>query len=81
MAYRESLAIAGRLAKLDPSSASAQDDLAWSQDKVGNAEIAQGNLAEALKAYQASLSIRDSPNEAKVLENRILRSKKKRSPS
>ena len=36
-----------------------QRDLAVSYDKVGDVLVAQGNLAEALKAYQDSLAIRD----------------------
>ena len=56
-AYQDSLAIADRLAKADPSNAGWQRDLSVSYDKVGDVLVAQGNLAEALKSYQDSLAI------------------------
>ncbi|MGB2931669.1 MAG: hypothetical protein WBB88_04860, partial [Methyloceanibacter sp.] len=42
----------------DPSNAGWQYDLAVSYAKVGDVLIAQGNLAEALKAYQDGLAAR-----------------------
>ena len=56
-AYRDSLAIAERLAKADPGNAGWQHDLAASYNKVGNVLVAQGNLAEALQAYRDSVVI------------------------
>ena len=36
-----------------------QRDLSVSYDKVGNVQVAQGNLPEALASYQASFAIRE----------------------
>ncbi len=58
-AYRDSLAIAERLAKADPGNAGWQRDLSVSYDKVGDVLVAQGTLPEALKAYRDSLAIRE----------------------
>jgi tetratricopeptide (TPR) repeat protein len=56
-AYRDSLAIAERLAKADPGNAGWQRDLAASHGKVGDVLVDQGNLTEALHAYRDSLGI------------------------
>ncbi|MGD0188742.1 MAG: hypothetical protein ABSC25_26355, partial [Roseiarcus sp.] len=53
------LAIMDRLAKSDPGNAGWQRDLAASDIKVGDVQVAQGDLAGALKSYQASLAIMD----------------------
>ena len=58
-AYRDSLAIAERLAKADPGNAGWQRDLSVSYNKVGDVLVAQGNLPEALKSYRDSLAIAD----------------------
>ena len=55
--YRDSLAIAERLAEADPSNTGWQRDLSVSYDKVGDVLVAQGNLPEALKSYRDSLAI------------------------
>jgi tetratricopeptide (TPR) repeat protein len=57
--YRDSLAIAERLAKSDPGNAGWQCDLSVSFDRVGDVEVAQGDLAGALKSYRDSLAIKD----------------------
>jgi tetratricopeptide (TPR) repeat protein len=57
--YEHSLAIRDRLAKSDPFNAGRQRDLSLSFDKVGNVQVAQGDLAGALKSYRDSLAIRD----------------------
>jgi hypothetical protein len=46
-----------RLAKADPSNTGWQRDLAVSDNKVGDVQRAQGDLAAALANYQASLAI------------------------
>jgi tetratricopeptide (TPR) repeat protein len=56
-AYRESLAIAQRLAGSDRSNAGWQRDLSVSHNKVGDVLRAQGDLAGALSAYRESLAI------------------------
>ena len=50
--FRDSLAIAERLAKSDPGNAGWQRDLSVSYIKVGDVLVAQGDLPEALKSYQ-----------------------------
>jgi len=57
--YRDSLAIAERLVRLDPSNALWQRDLSISYDTVGDVLKEQDDLAGALKFYQDSLTIRD----------------------
>jgi hypothetical protein len=57
--YQASLAIADRLAKADPSNASWQRDLSISHRKIGDVQLAQGNLPAALTSYQASHDIFD----------------------
>ena len=56
-AYRDSLAIAERLAKADPGNAGWQRDLSVSYNNVGDVLVAQGNLTKALQAYRDSLAI------------------------
>ncbi len=46
--YRDSLAIADRLAKSDPGNAGWQRDLSVSYEKIGDVQVAQGDLAGAL---------------------------------
>ena len=55
--YRDSLAIAERLAKEDPGNAEWQRDLSVSYEKVGNVQVAQGALPDALKSFRESLAI------------------------
>ena len=46
-----------RLAEQDPSNSGWQRDLSVSYEKVGDVLVVQGNLQEALDAYQQSLKI------------------------
>jgi tetratricopeptide (TPR) repeat protein len=55
--YSDSLAIAERLAKADPGNADWQSDLSVGYEKVGNVQVAQGDLKAALKSYQDDLAI------------------------
>jgi tetratricopeptide (TPR) repeat protein len=48
-----------RLAKSDPGNSGWQRDLSVSDDKVGDVQVAQGDLAGALTSYRNSLAIRD----------------------
>jgi tetratricopeptide (TPR) repeat protein len=57
--YRDSLAIADRLAQADPGDAGWQRDLAVAYNRVGDVLVAQGNLPEARKSYRDSLAIVD----------------------
>jgi tetratricopeptide (TPR) repeat protein len=56
-AFRDSLAIAERLAAADRSNTRWQRDLAFSYERVGSVLAAQGKLEEALKAFRDSLAI------------------------
>jgi tetratricopeptide (TPR) repeat protein len=56
---RRALAIRERLAQSDPGNAGWQRDLTVAYDRVGNLQVAQGDLAGALKSYRDSLTIRD----------------------
>ena len=56
-AYRDSLAIAERLAKADPGNAGWQHNLSISYGKVADVLVEQGNLTEALQAHRDSLAI------------------------
>ena len=47
-----------RLAQSDPSDAGWQRDLSVSYDKVGDVQVAQGDLAAAMQSYRDSLAIR-----------------------
>jgi hypothetical protein len=49
--------ISQKLAATDPSNAGWQRDLAISEETIGDTLSAQGNLAGALKSYQADLAI------------------------
>ncbi len=49
--YSDSLAIRDRLAKSDPGNAGWQRDLSVSYNKVGDVQVAQGDLPEALKSF------------------------------
>ena len=57
--YSEGLAIVERLAQSDPGNARWRRDLSVSYDKVGDVQLAQGNLPEALKSFRDGLAIRD----------------------
>jgi len=46
-----------RLAKADPGNAGWQRDLSVSQDRIGDVQQAQGDLAAALTSHQAALAI------------------------
>jgi tetratricopeptide (TPR) repeat protein len=59
-AYRASLAIAERLAQVDPGNPDWQRDLSVATNKIGDVLVAQGHLAEALASYQRSLAIREA---------------------
>ena len=54
--YRDSLAIADRLAKSDPGNAGWQRDLSVSYNKIGDVQVAQGDLAGALTSPTATAS-------------------------
>ena len=70
-AYRDSLAIAERLAKADPGNAGWQRDLSVSYEKVGDVLMDQGNLPEALKAYRDSLAISRAPRQGRSRQCRM----------
>jgi tetratricopeptide (TPR) repeat protein len=55
--YRDSLAIAEKLAKQDAGNAVWQRDLSVCYGRVGDVKSAQGDLAGALKNYRDSLAI------------------------
>ncbi|MEN8303746.1 MAG: tetratricopeptide repeat protein, partial [Campylobacterota bacterium] len=57
-AYQDGLAIARKLAALDPNHTEWQRDLSVSHNKVGDMHKATGDNEAALKAYQESLTIR-----------------------
>ena len=57
--YRADLAIAESLARSDASNAGWQRDLSVSYGKVGDVEVAQGQLAQALESYRAEFAIND----------------------
>ena len=48
------------LLKAQPANAGRQDDLSVSSERVGDVQVAQGRLPEALQSYHASLAIADS---------------------
>jgi hypothetical protein len=54
---RYGLAIRERLAQSDPGSAGWQRDLSVSYNKVGDVQMAQGDLAGSLKSHRDSLAI------------------------
>ncbi len=54
--YRDSLAIADRLAKSDPGNAGWQRDLSVSYEKVGDVQVAQGDLAGRAELLPATAS-------------------------
>ena len=49
--YRDALAVADRLAKVDPENADLQRDLAMSQGRVSNVLAKQGDALRALDEY------------------------------
>src|SRR5258708_30924584 len=55
--FRDGFAIAERLAQSDPGNVGWQFDLGISSDRVGDVQTAQGDLAAALKSYQAKPNI------------------------
>ena len=55
-AYRDSLAIAERLAQADPGNAGWQRDLWVSYNKVGEILMAQGDLSRRLEEHNAPAS-------------------------
>ncbi len=48
-----------RLARADPGNAGWQRDLSVSHEKIGDVQVAQGDLPAALTSFRASLAIRD----------------------
>ena len=58
-ATRPALEIADRLARADPGNAGWQRDLSVSHNKIGDVQVAQGELAAGLRSYQVALGIRD----------------------
>ena len=69
--YRDSLAIAERLAQSDPGNADWQRDLSVSYEKVGDVQVAQGDLAGALKSYRDSLAISRPPGAIRSQQRRL----------
>ena len=57
--FRDSLAIADRLAKSNPANAGWQRDLSASYQRIGNVLVEQGNLPQAMKSFRDSLAIAD----------------------
>ena len=55
--FRDSLAIAERLAKSDPSNVLWQTDVVQLDEELGDAALAQGQLSDALKSYSDGLAI------------------------
>ncbi|MBF0426548.1 MAG: toll/interleukin-1 receptor domain-containing protein, partial [Magnetococcales bacterium] len=55
-AYHEYMAIAQRLAALDPQNAGWQRDLVVSHNKIGDVLVAQGDLVAALAAYREAMA-------------------------
>jgi tetratricopeptide (TPR) repeat protein len=55
--FRDSLAIAERLAKSDPHEAVWRRDLSISYDRIGDVLVAQGNLSDALTSFRHGLAI------------------------
>ena len=70
-AYHDSLAIAERLARSDPSNADWQKDLALAHRKLGDVLDTQGNLAEALQTYQDGLAHFCSPGQGRPQQYRL----------
>ena len=58
--YQAARAIAERLAKADPGNAGWQRDLSVSDNKVGNVQLAQGDLSAALTSYQTARAIAET---------------------
>ena len=58
VAFQAGLAIAEKLACLDPSNAEWQRDLSLSQDKIGDVLVAQNDLPGALASFRKCLNIR-----------------------
>jgi hypothetical protein len=56
-AFRDSLAIAERLATADPGNAGWQADLAASHGKLGQLRVRLGDKAEALRMFKAGRAI------------------------
>ena len=65
------LAISDRLAKSDPGNAGWQRDLSVSYNKVGDVQVAQGDLAGALKSYQDSLAISRPAGQIRSRQRRL----------
>jgi tetratricopeptide (TPR) repeat protein len=57
--YRRAMALFNYQAKSDPSKSSWQRELSVSYERVGNVQVAQGDLAGALKSYRDGLAIRE----------------------
>ena len=57
--YQAALAIRDRLAEADPANAERQRDTSVSHNKIGEVQVAMGDLSAALTSYQASLAIAD----------------------
>src|SRR4029077_21051968 len=51
--YHEAETIAERLARSDPGNVAWQFDLGVSNERIGDVQVAQGDLAAALKSYEA----------------------------
>ena len=59
VAFVPASAGADRLATSDPGNAGWQRDLSVSYTKIGDVQVAQGDLAGALKSYKDGLGIAD----------------------
>ena len=53
------MAIAGRLAARDPDNAAWQRDLSVSHERLGDVQVAQGDLSGALESHRAAMAIRE----------------------
>ena len=70
-AYRDSLAIAERLAAADRSNTGWQRDLSVSYDKIGDVLVAQGKLDEALKSLPRQPRHSRAPGRRRSQQHRV----------
>jgi len=59
--YQADLAISESLVKSDPGNASWKRGLSVTYDNIGDVEVKQGDLAQALKSYSAALDGPEQP--------------------
>ena len=56
-AFRAGMAIRERLARQDPDNTQWQRDLSISHERIGDVQVAQGDLPGALQAFRAGMAI------------------------